>query len=142
MLEDPEAVSLLLDVDDNAEPHSTSMAGSGSAAAEDIETGGLLIDIDHNKTPRYSESENVDVETVFLDIPVAPIPYNPRERFHRARQILNRTLLIISFSALVFLIATRIVIATGTITTDRHSLYKTLDLAALVVRTLLCSSQS
>jgi hypothetical protein len=135
MLQDPEAVSLLLDVDDNAEPHSTSMAGRGSAAAEDLETSGLLIDIDRNKTPPYSESENVDVETASPHI-VAPIACNPKERFHRARKILIRILLIISFSALVFLIATRIVIATGTITADRHPLYKTLDLAALVVRTL------
>jgi hypothetical protein len=63
MLEDPEAVSLLLDVDYNAEPHSTSMADSSSAAVENIETSSLLINIDHNKAPRYSESESVDVET-------------------------------------------------------------------------------
>jgi hypothetical protein len=141
MFEDPEAVNLLLDVNDNAEPHSTSTAGSGSAAAEDIETSGLLIDIDHNKSPPYSESENVDIETASPHI-VAPIAYNPKERFHRARKILTRMLLIISFSALVFLIATRIVIATGTITVDRHPLYKALNIAALVVCTLLCLSQS
>jgi len=111
------------------------MAGSGSAAAGDIETSDLLIDICRNKTPPYSDNENVDVETVFLDI-VVPTTYNPKDRSHRARKILNRILLIISFSALVFLIATRIVIATGTITADRHPLYRTLDLAALVVRTL------
>ena len=111
------------------------MAGSGSAAAEDIEASGLLIDIDHNKSPPYSESENVDIETASPHI-VAPIAYNPKERSHRARKILTRMLLIISFSALVFLIATRIVIATGTITVDRHPLYKTLDIAALVVCTL------
>jgi hypothetical protein len=97
MLEDPEAVNLLLDVDDNAEPHSTSMACSGSAAAEDIKTSGLLIDIDQNKTPPYSESENVDIETESPHI-VAPIAYNPKERFHRARKILTRILVLISFS--------------------------------------------
>jgi hypothetical protein len=97
MLEDTEAVSLLLDVDNNAEPHSTSMAGSGSAAAGDIETSDLLIDIGRNKTPPYSDSENLDVETIFHDI-VVPVAYNPKDRFYRARRILTRILLIISFS--------------------------------------------
>jgi hypothetical protein len=140
MLKDPKAVSLLVNVNDNAEPHSTSMAGSGGAATEDIETSGI-INIDHNKTPPYSESENVDVQTASPHI-VDPTAYKPKERFHQARKIFTQMLLIISFSALVFLIATCIVTATGTITIDRHPLYRSLNIAALVVRTLVFSSQS
>ena len=64
----------------------------------DQHNSGLLIDIDHNKAPPYSESENVDVETASPHI-IAPTAYNPKERFHRARKILTRILLIISFLA-------------------------------------------
>jgi hypothetical protein len=135
MVEDPEAIGLLLDVDDNAETHSTSMAGSGSAAAEDIDTSDVLTGILwrlRNKIPPYSNIEDEDPGTV-PPYRGAPIKYHPKERFHRAQKILTRILLIISFSALVFLIPTRIVIATGTIIADRHPLYKTLDLAVVVV---------